>query len=54
MTDREMMITILDRIGATYYTGTSENGVQWIEVVAGFERAICFNFDNNGQVTDIE
>ena len=54
MTDREMMIAMLNRIGATYYTGTSENGVQWVEVVAGFERAICFNFDNNGQATDVE
>jgi hypothetical protein len=54
MTEREIMIAMLNRIGATYYTGTSENGVQWIEVVAGFERAMCFNFDNNGQAIDVE
>lgn len=54
MTDREMMIAMLDRIGATYYTGTSENGVQWVEIVAGFERAVCFNFNSNGQAIDVE
>jgi hypothetical protein len=54
MTEREMMIAMLNRIDATYYTGTSENGVQWVEVVAGFERAMCFNFDSNGQAIDIE
>ena len=54
MTEREMMIAMLNRIGATYYTGTSENDVQWVEVVAGFERAMCFNFDSNGQAIDVE
>jgi hypothetical protein len=54
MTEREMLITMLNRIGATYYTDTSENGVQWVEVVVGCERAVCFNFDNNGQATYVE
>lgn len=54
MTEREEIIAMLDRIGATYYTGTSDNGIQWVEVVAGFERAVCFNFDTNGQVINIE
>ena len=54
MTEREMMIAMLNRIGATYYTGPSEDNIQWIEVVAGFERAMCFNFDSNGQAMDVE
>lgn len=54
MTEREMMIAMLNRMGATYYTGPSEDNVQWIEVVAGFDRAVSFNFDSNGQATEVE
>lgn len=54
MTEREMMIAMLNRIGATYHIGTSENGTQWIEVVVGFERALYFDFDSNGQAIDVE
>ena len=54
MTDREMLIAMLDRMGATYYTGPSEDNIQWVEVVVGYDRAVCFNFDNNGQAMDVE
>lgn len=54
MNERKMLITILERIGATYYTGVSDDGTEWIEVVAGFERAMCFNFNTNGQVISVD
>jgi hypothetical protein len=54
MNEREMLIAMLERIGATYYTGISDDGIEWIEVVAGFERAMCFNFNTNGQTISVD
>lgn len=54
MTEKEMLITMLERIGAIYYSGVSDSGIEWIEVVSGVERAVCFNFNTNGQVVNIE
>ena len=54
MNERETLIAMLERVGATYYTGVSDEGIEWIEVVAGFERAVCFNFNANGQTTSVE
>lgn len=54
MNEREMLITMLERIGAVYYTGICDDGTEWIEVASGFERAMCFNFNANGQVVSVE
>ncbi len=54
MNEREMLITMLERINAIYHTGVCDDGTEWIEVVDGFERAMCFNFNANGQAISVE